>query len=89
MPTKTEIIEAGARAALNAARAREGYPEVELSDLPNPGEWREDTEAALTAMLPLIKEQLAADVRKHKRRVNDGNDVVREQAARIIEWYEP
>lgn len=66
MPTRTEIIEAGAR-ALNAAgwTCAGGAHEPGYFDICK--ECRkvsaEVTEAALSAMLPLIKDQLAAEVR--------------------------
>lgn len=51
MPTRTEIIEAGARALDVVDR---GWVEASYKEL---------AEAALEAMLPLIKKQLVAEVR--------------------------
>lgn len=67
MPTRTEIIEAGAR-ALNAAgwTCAGGLHEPGCFDICK--ECRkvsaEVTEAALSAMLPLIKAQMVAEVRE-------------------------
>lgn len=123
MPTKTEIIEAGARAIMDRSCRVEHetddwelgqsgfswcdihYPYAEPQD--DSGEifhWGlQDTQglcpvakrsaiAALAAMLPLIKAQLAAEVRDGSQIIHTPEGVpfrMNEPAALIIEEYEP
>lgn len=59
MPTRTEIIEAGARAIKPVQ-----WPHWDDCDADRKDQLRKRAEAALTTMLPLIKEALAAEVRE-------------------------
>ena len=70
MPTRTEIIEAGARAiAGEYDRRAKLKPGSWRSGKHRRHELRKEAEAALSAMLPLIKAQLAAEVR-------DGSQII-------------
>ena len=94
MPTRTEIIEAGAR-ALNSAgwTCAGGLHEPGYFDICK--ECRkvaaEVTEPALAAMLPLIKAQLAVEVRDGSQIIHTSEGVpfrMNEPAALIVEGYE-
>lgn len=99
--TTEQIVEAGAEQAeahvLHAIRGADG---VEFAGC-DCGQWfgkaleggwsratRHVAQAAYDAMLPLIRKQLADEVRAEKGAGNDYRDTVLERAARLIEGVE-